>query len=788
MTTTGTVPPTSLTRRVAALTGADGWRTAELPSAGLPSLALSDGPSGVRGGAFGTEAYGTLLPNATAIAASWDEQLVHRAGLLLGSEARRAGIDWLLAPVLNLHRTPFGGRHFECFSEDPLLTSEVGVAIIRGIQSAGVSATAKHFVGNESETGRLDYDARIDERTLRELYLAPFEAAVRRGGVDAVMAAYNSVNGIRATENRRLLTDILREEWGFGGAVVSDWGAARTTVETADAGVDLVMPGPDGPWGDALVDAVCGGALPERVIDDKIAALRSVAERRAVNVASSAEGTDELLVTLAADGMVLLENDGILPLDRPTRVALIGPGASELTLQGGGSARVRPVPMPSLDAELANLLGPATTIVVEPGTSIRRSLPPLDDARICSGLAVTFERENGTVAGFRTLQHADIVFDDAVPEGTALVRVVTRLRLAEPGSHQLGIRGNGEFAIRIAGATPERFTLPVPDRDPLSPLVEPSEHRVTVTGGADIDVEISLVWDAAAEWHLVDLGHAAPALEDDELFERAVRAAAHADVAIVVVGTTAEYESEGFDRDSLSLPGRQDDLVRAVSAVCTRTVIVVNAGSPVLLPWSDEVAAVLWAWFPGQCGARAIAECLVGSREPGGRLTTAIPREIEALPSVRPVAGVIPYAEGARFGSRGPIPVHYPLGYGLGYTTWHTVSAAARRDSAGAVAEVTVRNTGDRMGKHVVQLFLDVPDEAPRLAGFATCVVSPRTEVDVTVVVRPEALRRWHNDEWRPLSGPLRLLVAGAGGPPLLIDIAPADTATRDSSSPEPSA
>lgn len=776
MTTTRTLPRIPLDRRVAALTGADGWRSSALDGEGLPALALSDGPSGVRGGSFGTEAYGTLLPNATAIAASWDERLVHRAGLLLGTEARRSGIDWLLAPVLNLHRTPFGGRHFECFSEDPLLTSEIGVAIIRGIQSAGVSATAKHFVGNESETARLDYDAVIDEHILREMYLAPFEAAVRRGGVDAVMAAYNSVNGTRATENRWLLTDVLRGEWGFRGAVVSDWGAARTTVATAGAGVDLVMPGPDGPWGDALVDAVRAGALPEHMIDDKLAALTVVASRRHTTPTAFDEDRDALLVTLAAEGMVLLENDGILPLAAPNRIALIGPGAVDLALQGGGSARVRPLPRPPLASELADLFGSATTMVVEQGTSIRRTLPPLADERIPTGAVVTFERLDGTVAEVRTLRHADIVFDDAVPDDTAVVRVLIRLHVPEPGIHLLGVRGNGEFSVRIADGAAQRFSLSAPDRDPLSPLVEPFEHRITVAGGRDVDVEVTLVWDPAAEWHLVDLGHEAPAPDADQLFDRAVRAAAEADVAIVVVGTTAEYESEGFDRDSLSLPGRQDELVRAVAGVCSRTIVVVNAGSPVLLPWSDQVSAVLWAWFPGQGGAKAIAECLTGVREPGGRLPTAIPRAVAGLPSVYPVDGIIRYAEQERFGSRGTLPVHYPLGYGRGYTSWRTVDAVAHRDrdGGGATVEVTVRNSGTRTGKNVVQVFLEVPGEAPRLAGFAVVVVPPDAEREVAVAVRPEALRRWHRDGWRPLTGPLRLLVAGDGAAPLPRDLMPA--------------
>jgi len=767
-----------LARRVAALTGADGWRTAPLPEIGLRSLALSDGPSGVRGGAFGTQAYGTLLPNATAIAATWDEALARRAGRLLGVEARRAGIDWLLAPVLNLHRTPFGGRHFECFSEDPLLTGDIGVAVIRGIQSAGVSATAKHFVANESETGRLEYDSVIDERTLREVYLPPFEAAVRRGGVDAVMAAYNRVNGRYATEDRRLLTEVLREEWGFRGAVVSDWGAARTTVPTAAAGIDLVMPGPDGPWGELLVDAVHAGEISEQAIDDKLASLVRVAGRAGSGACCSSDtestGHGELLVTLAAESMVLLENDGALPLERPARVALIGPGAADLALQGGGSARVRPEPVPSLEEELASLLARGSELRVEPGVRIRRNLAPLHDARIPDGIGVSFESADGEVLERRILRHSDIVFDEAIPDQVASIRVSARVLLREPGRHQLGIRGNGDFAVRIDEEQPVGFTLAAPDRDPLSPIVEPLERRIEVEGGREVMLDIALRWDHTAEWHVVDLGHEPPTPGNEELFARAVEAASGADVAVVVVGTSAEYESEGFDRTTLALPGRQDELVRAVAAVCARTVVVVNAGSPVLLPWADHVSAVLWAWFPGQCGARALAECLVGLREPGGRLPTALPLTEVGAPSAGPVDAEIVYAERDRFGSRGHAPVHYPIGYGLGYTTWCTESAVAHRDGDGLEVVATVRNTGARTGKHVVRVLVDEADTPARLVGFAPVVVGPGDTADVSVTVRPEALRRWHPGGWQYPAGPIRLLVnrAAPSDQALVVDVA----------------
>ncbi|MBQ0889448.1 glycoside hydrolase family 3 C-terminal domain-containing protein [Streptomyces sp. RM72] len=253
--------------RAVLLGGATTWRTGAEPAVGLRELVMSDGPAGVRGEAWDERNTSVLLPSASALAATWDEALVERLGGLLAAEARRKGVDVLLAPTLNLHRSPLGGRHFECFSEDPELTGRIGAALIRGVQAHGVAATAKHYVANDSETDRLTVDVRVGERALREVYLAPFEAAVA-AGVRLVMAGYNAVNGTTMTANA-LLTDPLKSEWGFDGVVVSDWGAVRGTVDTARAGLDLAMPGPDGPWGEALARAVADGDVPEAAVDDK---------------------------------------------------------------------------------------------------------------------------------------------------------------------------------------------------------------------------------------------------------------------------------------------------------------------------------------------------------------------------------------------------------------------------------------------------------------------------------------------------------------------------------------
>ena len=268
----------SLKQKVRLLTGADFWSLYPEPAAGLRRLVVSDGPAGVRGERWDERDTSANVPSPTALAASWDETRIERLGRLLAAESRRKGVDVLLAPTVNLHRTPYGGRHFECFSEDPLLSARIGAAYVRGVQAGGVGATVKHFVANDSETERFTLDTRVDERTLRELYLAPFEVIVREAGAWAVMAAYNSVNGTTMTEHP-MLHAVLQDEWGFDGVVMSDWYAARSTEPAANAALDLVMPGPTGPWGERLAAAVRDGRVSEAAVDEKVLRLLRLAAR-----------------------------------------------------------------------------------------------------------------------------------------------------------------------------------------------------------------------------------------------------------------------------------------------------------------------------------------------------------------------------------------------------------------------------------------------------------------------------------------------------------------------------
>src|SRR5919201_3746711 len=313
----------SLEQKVRLLTGADGWTLHAEPAVGLRPLVVSDGPAGVRGTRFDPTDPATSLPCPIALAATWDVEMVERLAASLGTEARSRGVDVILAPTVNIVRTPLSGRGFECFSEDPVLSARVAVAYVRGVQSVGVGATAKHYVANDSETERHTYDAHIPETVLRELHLPPFEACVKEADVFLVMAAYNSVNGATMTANAPLLTDLLKSEWQFGGVVVSDWSATQSTAPTARAGLDLVMPGPDGPWGDRLVDAVLAGEVAEAAIDDKVTRVLRLGRRLgALDGPAAQVATRErelvdpaLLREATARSFTLLTNRrGLLPL------------------------------------------------------------------------------------------------------------------------------------------------------------------------------------------------------------------------------------------------------------------------------------------------------------------------------------------------------------------------------------------------------------------------------------------------------------------------------------------
>jgi beta-glucosidase len=765
--------------KVNLLTGAASWRTHGCPALGLRPMIMSDGPAGVRGVTKDERQPSTSLPCPSAWGATWDTGLVAELAAALGAEARGKGVDVLLAPTINLMRTPLGGRGFECFAEDPVLTARIAVAFITGLQSAGVAATAKHFVGNDSETERWTYDAVISEPVLRELYLAPFEACVREAGTALVMVAYNMVNGTPATAHAWLLRRILKGEWEFDGVAVSDWSAARTTVPTAVAGLDLAMPGPKGPWGPDLVQAVLDGLVPEADIDDKVLRILRLAGR--VGALAGADRhpapdgqrpgglADPGLVRRAtAASFVLLRNQGqALPFDAAAigSIALIGPNAVRPVIQGGGSAMVAPAAVATPAVALPAALAHRGTVTVAEGCRTWTTVPEPAGGSIRDpqtgepGLRLEFRAGDGSLISSEHRGSTDLAWwDEGLPagvgwdeDGTIVLR--TRYLATSTGPHLAGAAGVGRLTLSVDGVVVADEETPVPD-DPVQNMTRPGEARATLSFLAGQEAEFRLEFRPAAGVDgplAIRLGIAEDR-DEDAMIAEAVQAATRSAAAVVVVGSAPAAESEGFDRETLALPGRQDELVAAVAAVNDTTVVVVNSGMPVLMPWADDVAAIIYAWLPGQAMGDALADVLFGAVEPGGRLPVTLPAAESDVPVLHAVPrdGRVDYAEGLLIGYRGydaaGIAPRFPFGHGLGYTEWAYESAefAGPPPAAGedVTVRVVVRNTGSRPGREIVQAYACGPAGAGRpvrvLAAFGPVSAAPgeRAELLLTIPAR----------------------------------------------------
>jgi beta-glucosidase len=599
-----------------------------------------------------------------------------------------------------------------------------------------------------------------------------------------------------------LLDEPLKGEWGFDGVVVSDWFAGRSTVEAGGAGLDLVMPGDHSPWGDSLVQAVRAGTVSESAIDEKVRRLLRLAARvGALNAAAPAAAPPEpmaepevaaLLRRAAGAGMVLVANPtGVLPLaaDALRRVAVIGPHAARARTQGGGSAEVHPAytvsPLDGLRAALGFRAGRhrregtdgRAEVTYAPGIRLPEGLLPVAAPLVVGpetgGPGVRVELLDGDGAVLRTDRRrtgAIRYTSGDLPASVAQLRVSVRLRADEAGEWRFGFTGIGVFTLTLDGDTVLDEGAFPEDLDMTTAWADPPVRTVTRPLVLGQEVQLVLTYDVlpGLPATICTLGYERPAWDAEAEVARACSVAAQADVAVVVVGTTERVESEGFDRRSLALPGAQDELVRAVAAANPRTVVVVSSGSPVEMPWREQVAAVLLAWFGGQEMGNALADVLLGVVEPGGRLPTTWPAAESDVPVLEttPTKGQLDYTEGIHIGYRawlraGTAPA-YPFGHGLGYTTWEYQALAVE----GTTARVTVRNTGQRAGREVVQAYLSRPDTAVErpvrwLAGFVVVHAEPGEAVTVDVPLDARSFQHWSVEtrSWSTEPGPFRVSV-----------------------------
>ncbi len=787
----------TLEEKVSLLTGRDFWNTVPLESIGLRNMLLSDGPAGVRGEFWDERDNSLNLPSGTALGSSWSPTLAAEYGRTLGSEAHRKGVDVVLGPTINLHRSPYGGRHFECLSEDAMLTGALATSFTKGIQSTGIGACPKHYVANDFETERFTANVTVDERTLRELYLRPFEDTVVDGKAWTIMSAYNSVNGKTMTENE-LLQDPLRSEWGFDGVVISDWTAVRT-LDSANYEQDLEMPGPTEFWSQNLINAVRNGEIPESTVDRKVKRMILLATRVG---AIGADGTvpeakprhnniaaqDVAFARKAAvQTSVLLKNDAqTLPLDlsKVGKVALIGNNASVARTQGGGSATVMPktvvTPLEALKGLLGDKLKYSIGAVVQHGLAELPKQELRDPITGSQGAYLELLGEDGAPIFTETRGGSNLMWlGSGSPIAAAHgLRFTTDFTPSETRTELMGVANTRYNKVMVDGEVLIDQLIPRTSDDPFSDLMDPPyvTKPVDFVAGKTVRivVEVDLknrVGIEAAAFAFV-LGFEPNKALGDAMIAEAVENAKNSDLAIVVVGTNSAVESEGIDRKSLALPGRQDELVEAVLAVNPNTVVIVNSGSPVLLPWRDRVKAILLTYFAGQEMGNALVDMLTGAQEPGGRLPTTWPIDEDSLPvsNCTPVDGQVVYEEGIHIGYRAWLKAGaktaYDFGFGLGYTTWSlgAVSVPAALDSGEDFeVAVSVTNTGSRRGKQVVQVYAERNDskiERPVrwLVGFAEVHADAGETKAVKVAIRGREFAHWDR-EWKYEAGTFNLLV-----------------------------
>ena len=742
--------------KVAMVTGGDMWHTRGIERLDVPKLKVTDGPNGARGdGLMGTGSRTACIPSGAVLGATWDPGLVEELGELLGDEALSKRSQVLLAPTINLHRSPKGGRNFESFSEDPILTGRMAAAFVRGVQSRGVATTAKHFVGNDSEFERNSIDTQVDERTLRELYLVPFEHAVKDGGSWGIMSAYNRLNGTFCADNHWLLTTVLREEWGFDGFVVTDWFGARSTVDMANAGLSLEMPG-EGRWyGNLLTDAVNDGEVSPSALDRIAADVLTLMERTGAldhdNDFTETEldrAEDRALIRrAAAAGSVLLRNDGVLPLNPAaiTKLAVIGPNAFNAKVMGGGSAKVKAYRATSpVDALSARL--PDAEVVWERGCDIDRTCPALTEPLVQGPVTVQY------FDGFDLDHPGDAETGGPATKAKATIQAGSFDFIAF-GSPAPGVSGE-TYSLRATATVVPTSTARYEFR-----LVQCGRARVLVDGEVVLDattgdyprggaffgfgteelpatvdlvegqpIEVTAEFSNRDSTLLSGMKLGLRSTEEEDLLGQAVTLAANSDVAVVVVGTNDDWETEGRDRDLWELPGDQPELIRRVAAANERTIVILNVGSPHDLSWLDDPAAVLSVGFAGQELGDAIVDMLLGEVEPGGRAPTTVGTRYEHFGAYLNYPGdnsIVRYGEGLftghRFHDAMGLEPAVELGFGLSYTTFamseprimsetSNVSGCSASTGSTVEVEVDVTNTGDRHGSEVVQVYVEPLD------------------------------------------------------------------------------
>ena len=777
----------TLEEKITLIGGINDFYTRAIPRLGLPALRMSDGPMGVHD-------YGetTAYPAGIALAATWDTDLARRVGISMGHDARARGVHFILAPGMNIYRAPMNGRNFEYFGEDPYLASRMAVPLIEGIQSQDVIATAKHFIANNMEYGRMDHSSDVDERTLREIYLPAFEASVKEAKVGALMDAYNLVNGTHMTQNGFLNNTVAKKEWGFDGILMSDWEATHDGTAAANNGLDLEMPSPAFMNAKTLLPAIQRGEVTVATIDDKVRRILRKAiefgfydrEQMDVTIPSYSQQGREIALEEARSGIVLLKNEnGLLPLDRKRfkTIAVLGPDAYPAVPGGGGSSQTKPFSSVSYLEGISDYLGKDVRVLYMAET------PALDEIVAHTLFQSSLEGPRGLKGEY---------FDNEQLLGEpALNRTDERIDFHwGAGSY----RDDGpvdHFSVRWTGyflpAAEDDFKFYVSADDGVRLYLDDvlviddwKTHGETLdTYTAHLGVgkshKIRLEYFESTGTATARFGIAATT---QPIGEATKALAAKVDVVVLCMGFEPNTEGEGSDR-TFRLPGGQDAFIEQVASLNKNVIVVLTAGGNVdMTRWIEKVPALLHAWYPGQEGGTALAQVLFGEHSPSGKLPASFERRWEDNPTFKsyyPQKGDkhVEYTEGIFVGyrhfDRSPVKPLFPFGYGLSYTRFEYSDLKIAPEPPGAKELVRVsfqiKNAGPREGAEVAELYVgdshaSVPRPTKELKGFAKVSLQSGETKHVTLSLDRRAFSFFDitRHDWHAEPGDFAILIGSS--------------------------
>lgn len=784
--------------------GKDFWHTVSIPRLGVPSIRTSDGPNGVRGTRFFNSVPAACLPCATALGATFDTDLLYDVGKLLGQECKAKGVHVLLGPTINIQRGPLGGRGFESFAEDPYLSGMLASYYCKGVHSENILTTPKHFVCNDQEHERMGVNSIVTERALREIYLMPFMLAIKNAKPDAIMTAYNKVNGIHASENEHLI-DILRKEWKWQGLVMSDWFGTYSTSNGINAGQDLEMPGPTRWRGDLLSHAVKFKTVKAHVLDDRVRAvlnLVKLASKSGVTEGAIEKGLDrpedrKFLRRAAAESIVLLKNDDqILPFRKDKRVAVIGPNARTSMFAGGGSACLTPyykvTPLEGVSAK-------CDQVSFAEGLQAYKFLPLLgSEIRTLGGKpGFTFRAyDKSTAATDRRLldelhlTSSDMfIADYEVPNYDSSIIYVDIDGIFTPeadGRYDFGLTVQGTGVLFLDGKL----------------LIDNSKDQRPGTaffGGGTVEETASVNLKRGKPYSLrAEFGTAAASqgfgkggirlgcckyIENEEAIRQAAKLASEVEQVVVVAGLNSEWEGESFDRPNMDLPPGSDDLIQAVLAANPNAAIIIQSGTPVTMPWADQSKAIVQAWYGGNETGNGIADVLFGDVNPSGKLSVSFPQRLSDNPAFLnwgSERGRVLYGEdvyvGYRYYDTTDRPALFPFGHGLSYTTFRfsriglSELPSVTSHTRNIAVKLDVTNEGSRAGAEVVQIYVaqvspSIKRPVKELKGFRKVFLQAGETKDVEITMEVKYAASFWDEErnaWAVEKGKYKILAGNS--------------------------